>query len=64
MAMSPVRIRPKTALEAAGYIRVSRKEQAEGHSPEIQRQAIKKLAAQEGYAPRPCGSRKAHPCPI
>ncbi len=50
MAMSPARIRPETALEAAGYVRVSRKVQAEGHSSEIQREAIKKLAAQEGYA--------------
>jgi hypothetical protein len=39
-----------SGLEAAGYIRVSRKMQAEGHSPEVQREAIKRLAAQEGYA--------------
>jgi hypothetical protein len=42
-------LRPGQALEAAGYIRVSRKVQAEGHSPEIQREAIKRLAKQEGY---------------
>lgn len=44
------RLHPETALEAAGYVRVSRKVQAEGHSPEVQRQAIKQLASQEGYA--------------
>src|SRR2546421_8754238 len=43
------RLHPEQALEAAGYIRVSRKVQAEGHSPEIQREAIKRLAKQEGY---------------
>src|ERR671932_2673535 len=43
------RLQPAQALEAAGYIRVSRKVQAEGHSPEVQRQAIKRLARQEGY---------------
>jgi DNA invertase Pin-like site-specific DNA recombinase len=44
------RLQPERALEAAGYIRVSRKVQAEGHSPDVQREAIKRLAAQEGYA--------------
>jgi DNA invertase Pin-like site-specific DNA recombinase len=43
------RLQPERALEAAGYIRVSRKVQAEGHSPDIQREAIKRLARQEGY---------------
>ena len=43
------RLQPGQALEAAGYIRVSRKVQAEGHSPGIQREAIKRLARQEGY---------------
>src|SRR5919202_2814048 len=43
------RLQPAQAPEAAGYIRVSRKVQAEGHSPEIQREAIKRLARQEGY---------------
>jgi site-specific DNA recombinase len=43
------RLQPERALEAAGYIRVSRKVQAEGHSPEVQREAIKRLARQEGY---------------
>jgi DNA invertase Pin-like site-specific DNA recombinase len=43
------RLQPDHALEAAGYIRVSRKVQAEGHSPEIQRESIKRLAQQEGY---------------
>jgi site-specific DNA recombinase len=43
------RLQPEHALEAAGYIRVSRKVQAEGHSPDIQREAIKRLARQEGY---------------
>ncbi len=50
MATSPARIHPHRQLEAAGYIRVSLQRQAEGHSPEVQREAIKKLAAQEGYA--------------
>src|SRR5919202_3264377 len=44
------RLQPDQALEAAGYIRVSRKMQAEGHSPDVQREAIKRLARQEGYA--------------
>ncbi len=44
------RLRPDLPLEAAGYIRVSRKVQAEGHSPEVQRAAIKQLAAENGYA--------------
>src|SRR5919204_1018865 len=43
------RLQPGQALEAAGYIRVSRKVQAEGHSPDVQREAIKRLARQEGY---------------
>src|SRR5919199_4462639 len=43
------RLQPEHALEAAGYIRVSRKVQAEGHSPDVQRDAIKRLARQEGY---------------
>jgi site-specific DNA recombinase len=43
------KLRPDQALEAAGYIRVSLKRQAEGHSPEVQRQAIERLAKQEGY---------------
>src|SRR5919202_3622621 len=43
------RLQPDQALEAAGYIRVSRKVQAEGHSPDVQREAIKSLARQEGY---------------
>ncbi len=49
MAMSPARIYPETAVEAGGYVRVSRLAQAEGHSPEIQREAIKRLARQQGY---------------
>src|SRR5919108_218896 len=49
MATAVTRLQPERALEAAGYIRVSRKVQAEGHSPEIQREAIKRLARQEGY---------------
>src|SRR5919202_6950524 len=44
------RLQPDQALEAAGYIRVSRKMQAEGHSPDVQREAIKRLARQEGSA--------------
>src|SRR5918912_2343413 len=43
-----IRLQPQQAIEAAGYIRVSHKVQAEGHSPEIQREAIKRLARQEG----------------
>src|SRR5918911_539256 len=43
------RLQPERALEAAGYIRVSRKVQAGDHSPDIQREAIKRLARQEGY---------------
>src|SRR5918911_5441713 len=43
------RLQPGQAPQAAGYIRVSRKVQAEGHSPDIQREAIKRLARQEGY---------------
>jgi DNA invertase Pin-like site-specific DNA recombinase len=43
-------LRPDQPLEAAGYIRVSLKRQADGHSPDVQRNAIKRLAAQEGYA--------------
>lgn len=46
---APARVHPETAVEAAGYIRVSRKVQAEGHSPEVQRAAIKRLATQEGF---------------
>jgi site-specific DNA recombinase len=48
-ARTITRLQPEQALEAAGYIRVSRKVQAEGHSPEIQREAIRRLARQEGY---------------
>lgn len=36
-------------IAAAGYVRVSRALQAEGHSPEVQRAAIGALAAREGY---------------
>ena len=43
-------MQPEHALETAGCIRVSRKVQAEGHSPDVQREAIKRLATQEGYA--------------
>jgi DNA invertase Pin-like site-specific DNA recombinase len=50
MAMSPARIRPDSALEAAGYNRVSRLVQAEGHSSEVQRVAIRQLATEQGYA--------------
>jgi hypothetical protein len=42
-------LQPEQALEAAGYIRVSHKVQAEGHSPDIQREAIKRVARHEGY---------------
>jgi DNA invertase Pin-like site-specific DNA recombinase len=49
MAVSPIR-KHQSTLEAAGYIRVSLQRQAEGHSPDVQREAIKRLAAQEGYA--------------
>lgn len=42
-------LRPDQAVMAAAYIRVSREVQAEGHSPDVQRAAIKKLAKQEGY---------------
>jgi DNA invertase Pin-like site-specific DNA recombinase len=49
VAAAVTRLQPAQAPEAAGYIRVSRKVQAEGHSPEIQREAIKRLALQEGY---------------
>src|SRR3954452_10095589 len=49
MATAVTRLQPEQALMAAGYIRVSRKVQAECHSPEIQREAIKRLARQEGY---------------
>jgi len=44
------RLRPEQALEAAGYIRVSLERQAEGYSPDVQRDAIRKLAAEQGYA--------------
>src|SRR2546423_1915480 len=44
------RLRPVQALEAAGYIRVSLERQAEGYSPDVQRDAIKRLAAEQGYA--------------
>ena len=44
------RLHAQHALEAAGYIRVSLKRQADGYSPDVQRAAIKRLAAQEGYA--------------
>ncbi len=44
------RLRPDQALEAAGYIRVSLERQAEGYSPDVQRDAIRKLAAEQGYA--------------
>jgi DNA invertase Pin-like site-specific DNA recombinase len=47
---TPARLRPGQALEAAGYVRVSTRLQGEGYSPEVQREAIKRLAAQEGYA--------------
>src|SRR2546423_14026090 len=43
------RLQPDQPLVAAGYIRVSRQVQAEGHSPDIQREAIKRLARQEGF---------------
>jgi hypothetical protein len=49
MATAIRRLNPDQALEAAGYVRVSRQVQAEGHSPQIQREAIKRLARQEGY---------------
>ena len=44
------RIRPDRVLEAAGYVRVSLDRQADGQSPAVQRDAIKKLAAEQGYA--------------
>jgi DNA invertase Pin-like site-specific DNA recombinase len=44
------RLRPNQPIEAAGYIRVSTKVQTEGYSPEVQRDAIKRLAAEQGYA--------------
>lgn len=44
------RLRPDRAVEAAGYIRVSLERQADGQSPDVQRESIKRLAAQEGYA--------------
>ncbi len=47
---TPARLRPQQALEAAGYIRVSLERQAEGFSPDVQRDAIKRLAAEQGYA--------------
>src|SRR4051812_38959984 len=50
MTTPPARLHTDQALEAAGYVRVSRKAQADGHSPEVQRAAIKRLAAQEGVA--------------
>jgi len=44
------RLHPEHALEAAGYVRVSLQRQAEGYSPDVQRDAIRKLAAEQGYA--------------
>ncbi len=35
--------------EVAGYVRVSRKAQADGHSPEVQRAAIRQTASHAGY---------------
>src|SRR5579871_6581371 len=44
------RLRPERIREAAGYVRVSSERQAGGYSPEVQREAIRRMAAQEGYA--------------
>jgi DNA invertase Pin-like site-specific DNA recombinase len=44
------RLRPDQAIEAAGYVRVSLDRQKLGHSPEVQRDALKKLAAEQGFA--------------
>ncbi len=46
---TPARLRPGQILEAVGYIRVSRKSQAEGYSPDTQREQIQQLARQQGY---------------
>jgi DNA invertase Pin-like site-specific DNA recombinase len=44
------RLRPDAVIEAAGYIRVSDPRQMDTYSPDVQRDAIKRLAAQEGFA--------------
>src|SRR4051812_37918720 len=43
--------RPAAELVADGYVRVSRVAQADGHSPEVQREAIKALIAAKGWRP-------------
>jgi DNA invertase Pin-like site-specific DNA recombinase len=44
------RLRPDAVVEAAGYIRVSDPRQLDTYSPDVQRDAIKRTAAQEGFA--------------
>src|SRR5438552_3772058 len=51
VAAAVTRLHPEQQLIADGYVRVSRVLQAEGHSPDIQREAIKRLIAQHGYFP-------------
>jgi DNA invertase Pin-like site-specific DNA recombinase len=46
----PTPIHDHPALEAAGYVRVSLERQAGGYSPAVQRDAIKRLTAEQGYA--------------
>lgn len=47
--MEAERTQREGVVRAAGYVRVSRALQAEGHSPDVQRAAISALAAREGY---------------
>jgi DNA invertase Pin-like site-specific DNA recombinase len=49
MSTPPARLHTDQALEAAGYIRVSRKLQADGYSPETQRARIRQLAKEQGF---------------
>lgn len=44
-----VRLRPEQTPEAVAYIRVSRRVQADGYSPETQREHVRQLAREQGY---------------
>jgi site-specific DNA recombinase len=49
MTATVQRLHPEEQPTAIGYVRVSRKLQAQGHSPDVQRQAIMRLCEQQGY---------------
>jgi DNA invertase Pin-like site-specific DNA recombinase len=57
---SPRRPDPEQVVEAVGYVRVSRKMQADGYSPETQREQIRQLAKKHGFLLDPANIFEDH----